>query len=180
MHLPVHPSSALPARRAAAGFTLIELMITIAVAAILLMIAAPSFTSLINSNRLTSSANEMVGVLQSARMEAVRTSSTVSVCVDCDGAGSMIAYVDANDDDSFNAGEEIIRRATANSEVQINSGANIAFRADGLGRASDGSLADVDFGFCMPTTRPAENNRTVQVGSGSRISTTRSDSGGSC
>lgn len=166
--------------RSALGFTLVELMITIAVAAILLAIATPSFTSLINSSRLTGAANEMVAVLQGARMEAVRRNSTISVCVDCNGDDSLIAYVDANNDDAFSAGEEIVRQSTVHAAVQITAGPNIAFRADGLGRASDGSLANGAYRFCLATTSPEENVRLVNIGSGSRISTEPDSGGGTC
>lgn len=61
------------------GFTLIELMVTITIAAILLGIAIPSFTSVISSNRLTTSANELVTALNLARSEAVKRGQQVVV-----------------------------------------------------------------------------------------------------
>ncbi|HKU17780.1 MAG TPA: GspH/FimT family pseudopilin [Candidatus Saccharimonadales bacterium] len=62
------------------GFTLVELMVAIAVAAILLVIAVPSFTTAINSNRLTSTANALIGSLNAARMEAVQRNAPVQFC----------------------------------------------------------------------------------------------------
>ena len=62
------------------GFTLIELVVTMAVLAILVTLATPSFTSIMNNNRLTSNANEMLTTLQSARMEAVRRNARVVIC----------------------------------------------------------------------------------------------------
>ena len=61
------------------GFTLIELMVTIAIAAIVLGIAIPSFSSTITSNRLTTSANELVTALNLARSEAVKRGQHVVV-----------------------------------------------------------------------------------------------------
>ena len=61
------------------GFTLMELMVTIAIAAILVGIAIPSFTSIITSNRLTTSANELVTALNLARSEAVKRGQQVVV-----------------------------------------------------------------------------------------------------
>ena len=54
------------------GFTLVELMITLAIAGILVAVGIPSFNSTISSNRLTSYANELVTALNLARSEAVK------------------------------------------------------------------------------------------------------------
>ncbi|WP_222564080.1 GspH/FimT family pseudopilin [Novilysobacter antarcticus] len=165
------------------GFTLIELMVTIAVAAILLAIATPSFTSLINSSRLTSSANEMVATLQTARMEAVRRNTRINVCAGCDGnANSLVAFVDANSNGNVDAGESI-RVATINRAVQLSGGTDVVFFSTGLGRAAsapNGALLETAFRFCIPTTQPAENVRVVNIASGSRISTDRANGGGAC
>lgn len=157
------------------GVTLIELMVTIAVAAILLAIATPSFTSLINSNRLTSASNEMVATLQAARMEAVRLNTTVNVEVDS-GTGSVIAFLDGEKDEPF-------RSTTINPAVEVSGGADLVFLSNGFGyKAGDahGTLLATSFRFCMPTTRPAENIRVVNIGSGSRISTESEDGDGKC
>ncbi len=61
------------------GFTLIELMVTLAVMAIVLSLAAPSFASLLASNRMSSQTNEFIGALNLARSEAVRRSQPVAL-----------------------------------------------------------------------------------------------------
>lgn len=66
-------------QRKCLGFTLIELMVTIAIAAILMGIAIPSFVATISSNRLTTSANELVSALNLARSEAVKRGQQVVV-----------------------------------------------------------------------------------------------------
>lgn len=64
----------------ARGFTIVELMITVAVAAVLLVIAVPSFNNIINANRLTTAANSLVNALNSARMEAIKRNAPVQFC----------------------------------------------------------------------------------------------------
>jgi type IV fimbrial biogenesis protein FimT len=66
-------------RSSARGFTLIELMVTMTVLAILLSIAAPSFARLMAANRLTTETNELIGSLNLARGEAVRRAQPVSI-----------------------------------------------------------------------------------------------------
>lgn len=78
MHTLLHPH----ARRKPpqAGFTLIELMVTISVLAVLLGVGVPSFQATIQGNRITTTANDLVAALQLARSEAVRRGVNVTVC----------------------------------------------------------------------------------------------------
>lgn len=75
----------------APGFTLIELMITLVVAALLLAWAVPNFQRFINRTTLTSETNNWVGVLNYARNEAITRGQRVTVCRSqnpdaCDGS----------------------------------------------------------------------------------------------
>ncbi len=73
------------------GFTLVELMITLGVAAILFMIAVPGFRDVILSNRLTTSANSLVDAVNAARLEAIKLNASTQFC----GSTSAINATDA-------------------------------------------------------------------------------------
>lgn len=102
-----------------AGFTLIELMVTVAIAAILASLAVPSFRSMLVKRAVVAAADAMISDLRYARSEALKRSNFVSLCASsngtsCFGAGAVwksgwIVFIDANGDGSWDAGDEIIR-----------------------------------------------------------------------
>jgi type IV fimbrial biogenesis protein FimT len=109
------------------AFTLIELIVVIAVAAILVSVGIPSFQNLINSNQLTSVTNEFVTALHYTRSEAIKRGARVTMCrrvldddnnpqcgVSGDGKGweaGWLIFVDPSDIAQFNsdAGESLLR-----------------------------------------------------------------------
>jgi len=124
------------------GFTLVELMVTIVVLAILVTAAFPSFIDLIRNNRLTTQANDFVASLRFARAEAVKRGVNVNVAAlapAADGTdewGGGWQIVDAP------SGEVLRRHVALDSDNTLNSAGNIStyqFRPDG-GVASGDTL----------------------------------------
>lgn len=76
-----------PDGKRAAGFTLLELMITLLVIGVLLGVGVPGFFDTIRSNRAAANANELVTALSIARSEAIRRGTRITLCPSSDGAG---------------------------------------------------------------------------------------------
>ncbi len=79
------------AARANSGFSLIELLITISVAAILLTIAVPAFQNFLRNDRQWTTANALVMSLNAARSEAIKQDTAVSVCPTANGTSCSAA-----------------------------------------------------------------------------------------
>ena len=95
------------------GFTLIEMIVTVAIVAIFASIAVPSFSQLIQRNKETTTTNELISSLVLARSEALKRSRNVMVCSSnnqstCNGgtdfASGWIVYADCDDNNALTAG----------------------------------------------------------------------------
>ncbi|WP_020410263.1 GspH/FimT family pseudopilin [Hahella ganghwensis] len=100
------------------GFTLVELMVTIVVLALVLTVGVPSFQSMIVSNSVTADRDILFNALIYARGEAVNRGEMVTVCkssdlADCSTTTSWgngwIVFIDEDDDGSVDTGETILR-----------------------------------------------------------------------
>lgn len=72
------------------GFSIIELIVALSIAAILMAVAAPSLQKFVSSNRLTSQVNDLMGDINLARSEAIKRSVTTGVCVTAAGGTSCV------------------------------------------------------------------------------------------
>lgn len=109
------------------GFTLVELVITLALAAIILSAAAPSFRDLVQNNRITAQVNEFVTALNVARSEAIKRGVTLRVSAFPGGGASnefglgWRVWSDVDGDGNYDIGEELRESAALNGGATLNS-----------------------------------------------------------
>jgi type IV fimbrial biogenesis protein FimT len=154
------------------GFTLIELMFTVVVLAVLLSIGIPNLRDFLRNGRMTGYANELLADINLARTEAVKRRALVTICASanptatsptCAATNSTTAftgwvvYVDDADPNAANAndgnatidaGETILRRhdtitATAKSDAGF-----LSFADSGFARASGGTTSATRIVIC--------------------------------
>jgi len=85
-------------RNANSGFTLMELLITMALAAILMMVAVPSYSTFTKNQRLTSYTNELITSINMARGEAARRGTRVALCRSSDPDAASPTCSGSNND----------------------------------------------------------------------------------
>ncbi|WP_382200737.1 GspH/FimT family pseudopilin [Hydrogenophaga defluvii] len=73
------------------GFTLVELMVTTSIAAVMLAIAAPSLRDFVQRSQLSSAANDLSLALMYARSEAIKRGWPVTVCKSANPSASSPA-----------------------------------------------------------------------------------------
>lgn len=176
------------------GFTMVELMVTVAVAATLLMIAVPSFRSMLATNQLNTAANELVGGLSEARMEAIQrnagaqfcsnsstsnTTDTLGAQCSTSGGGAVVA--------TSGSVAAPVRAAPAGlaAPVQLSgdivairfNGQGLGFKAGGTGTPYDSAVSGPVATVCS-TSLNSNNRIDIDMAAGSVVST--STSTGSC
>jgi len=91
------------------GFTLIELMVTVTLVAIVLAVGVPSFTTFQRNAELTSTTNSLLAALNAARGEAMKRGMNAMV-VPADGANwssGWVAFVDKNRSQAYEPDSDI-------------------------------------------------------------------------
>lgn len=156
-------SSAFFSRRSQ-GFTLLEVMVTLAIAGILVAIGVPGLTAFIANNRMVSQVNTMVGLMNAARVEAIAQRRTVTVCGSADGvvcngswSNNWIAFIDRNGNGVINTtvpaaatDDVVIRVAPVQRPLTVallssdNAKTTVQFNSQGFSADGNG----VTFRFC--------------------------------
>ncbi len=174
------------------GFTLIELMITMAIAAIVMAIGIPAFRDTVRENRLTTTVNSFVAALNLTRSEAIKRGTRVTLCKSADGATCAVSggyeqgwvvFVDVSplaERDADNIQEPLVRvyerlsgaglKLTGNAMVSD----YVSYDPCGVTRSKTGAFQAGTLTLCE-----SPRGRQVVLGSAGRIRTeTVSDCGG--
>lgn len=94
-------------RRRQSGFTLLEVLVVVAVVGILLMITAPAFLNMINRYKLTGTAREVTSLMQAARLESIKLNAPAHVNYDAT-TNAFVAFVDLDNDLALSAPDRVL------------------------------------------------------------------------
>jgi type IV fimbrial biogenesis protein FimT len=156
------------------GYTLIELLITTTLVAILAMVGIPSMSDLIKNDRLSTQINTLVGHLALARSSAVTLQQPVKICASsglesCDStdwATGWIVYVDADRSGDVSDGDDVlrVRQPLPDDSTLTNSTANPVVTYDDRGFAF---LSAGSFSLC--DNRGAEYVKSITLSVTGRV-----------
>lgn len=175
-------------RNSQRGFTIIELMITLVILAIMISLAAPSFTKMIRDNRVQTSSTSLISAFNMAHSEAVRRGRTVKICATDDAAATPPAcstnwangwfiFTDLNDDgdasdtvsiNGENVVEVVVRVGDAMNGVEVDaSGAAnlVEFNSRGMVESGAG-----DYVFTPADCSSGDKQFTINLGAVGRSS----------
>lgn len=135
------------------GFSLIELLITLVVLAVLIVIAAPSLTSTIRDSRLATQTDLLVSSLNTARIEAVRQRKDFQVCPSKTAPDTASAC--DGDADDWTSGWIVKDSASVALRIQPKSGIALTTAATAISfRGTLGSATAVaTFTLCAPGSK---------------------------
>lgn len=158
---------------------MIELMITVAIFAIVAAIAAPAMQAMVSAGRLNGATSEMITALQLARSEAVRRNANVTICASsngttCSGSGDWSRWIVRGADNTTGT-IDTIRDQSVSSGLRLSGpGAGIQFNPSGLIRAQQGLTV------CAPTNNVADNQRVITVLISGVVTYAKAGSSGVC
>lgn len=158
------------------GFTLIDLMITLAVAAILLTAGVPALGSFIAAQRVTTNSNLLVADLNFARTRAISDYNPIVICPSTDGRTctggnrwehGWITYIDRNEEWEPRDDEDILRVSEPRVSVEMRSTRLHSGRWQGVRFSPDGQAQghNLTVSVCDPA-RPERARNVVVYGTG--------------
>lgn len=133
------------------GFTLIEIMVAVAIFAILASLVAPSMKNFTANNRRTAQLNHMVGSFNLARSEAVKRGATVTICARGDATNDPSNECAQQNNGRWENGWIVFVDSDGNSNVDINApGADTVIRQYEALKGSQVRFVPFDSGGLTP------------------------------
>ena len=187
-----------------AGFTLIELIVTMALAAIILTIGVPSFREALQNNRRATQINEIISTFNIARSEAIKRGVQVTLCKSTNGTScnttacdastgnncweqGWITFSDSDGDGTVDTGETIINVHDAlgsNLTLRASSAFTnwIAYGGNGTSRGSGSAATDTDANrtFKICDVRGVDQARFAMINNTGRLNIREKQAGDSC
>lgn len=162
-----------PRRIGSSGFTLVEIMVTIAVMAILMGIAIPSFTEVMLGSKLGSYANNLSSSALLARSEAIKRNERITLCVSL--AGTACEAGSWEQGWIVKSGSSILHRQealpTGLKATEASSLTSIDFSPTGAGATS------ATFTICRATPSVGSQERIVNISATGRVAVTKTTNG---
>ncbi|WP_083235427.1 GspH/FimT family pseudopilin [Acidovorax sp. RAC01] len=161
------------------GFTAIELMVVVAIVAILASLAGPSFRDLTDGFRVRAASEEVTNTIYFARSEAIKRGGLISVRKNC-GTGTSqewecgwVVFTDANNDGAVNGADAILQTFSAQSNVNVMHISNSAFyRVDRWGQIA--GLGAASFAITPKSLGSSSRHATALcISAGGRIKATK-------
>jgi type IV fimbrial biogenesis protein FimT len=137
-------NSALPIvqamKRATKGFTLLELMVVLAIAGVLAAIAIPTMSDFMRNSRITAAANDVMAALHFTRSESIKRRQPVTLCTSANAQAATpacansplltgwVSFVDLNQDGVINVGEDVLLQHEAMNPLITARSSLAAFR----------------------------------------------------
>ncbi|MFK7864756.1 MAG: GspH/FimT family pseudopilin [Pseudohongiellaceae bacterium] len=160
------------------GFSLIELLVVVAILSILLAVSLPNFQDMIESNGTNSQAKLFLTTLNLARSEAIKRGGNVAICASEDGADcdedawgdGWIVFFDANGDadgtaGSVDANDTLIRVFDSVGSSNVITFSGDLFEYNNLGFSANGGTQTL---LICPASATAANARSIVIGPSGR------------
>ena len=153
------------------GFSLIELLVCIAILAIFTTVAVPSYSALVQRQEMTTAVNGMVHLLNLARMEAIKRQTFMTICPTADNKNCstdwnlpLMLFEDPNKDEHRTDNEQLLRVLEPRSSTQWTANRNyVQYQASGLINGTNASLV-----YC-PQSGEARYARRIIINIGGRV-----------
>lgn len=156
------------------GYTLLGLLVTTSIVAILSSVAVPSLASLISDAHIRSASTQLLSTLMLSRHHAISSGSTVIVChakdismTECsetrqrntNWSNGLISYADLNRNDTLDQSDHVITTTSNNPKVAI------VFNQNGRLRFfSDGSARSAGFYLCIGASATERHLKILHTG----------------